>query len=163
MLPFVVEGGASPPSTHTDIYSFSLSLTRPPALINEPSINKQTLGQKLNREIYLRQRLSQVSSRKNSDCKIIKSKNIQPVNFINLIMCGIFLMVTVILVPGISAAAAPDKIPIGAIFEQGTDEVQSAFKYAIAIHNQNNTTRRFDLQAYVDVINTADAFKLSRL
>ncbi|CAG5081535.1 Protein of unknown function [Cotesia congregata] len=112
MLPFVVEGGASPPSTHTDIYSFSLSLTRPPALINEPSINKQTLGQKLNREIYLRQRLSQVSSRKNSDCKIIKSKNIQPVNFINLIMCGIFLMVTVILVPGISAAAAPDKIPI---------------------------------------------------
>ncbi|KAK0178043.1 hypothetical protein PV328_002028 [Microctonus aethiopoides] len=51
----------------------------------------------------------------------------------------------------------------GAIFEQGTDEVQSAFKYAIAIHNQNNTTRRFDLQAYVDVINTADAFKLSRL
>ncbi|KAH0535609.1 hypothetical protein KQX54_017648 [Cotesia glomerata] len=112
MLPFVVEGGASPPSTHTDIYSFSLSLTRPPALINEPSINKQTLGQKLNREIYLRQRLSRVSSRKNSDCKIIKSKNMQPVNFINLIMCGIFLMVTVILVPGISAAAAPDKIPI---------------------------------------------------
>ncbi|XP_074101156.1 glutamate receptor IB isoform X2 [Cotesia typhae] len=166
MLPFVVEGGASPPSTHTDIYSFSLSLTRPPPLINEPSINKQTLGQKQNREIYLRQRLSRVlsrSTRKNSDCKIIKSKNIQPVNFINLIMCGIFLMVTVILVPGISAAAAPDKIPIGAIFEQGTDEVQSAFKYAIAIHNQNNTTRRFDLQAYVDVINTADAFKLSRL
>ncbi|XP_017305182.1 glutamate receptor 1-like [Diaphorina citri] len=30
-------------------------------------------------------------------------------------------------------------------------------------HNQNTTTRRFELQAYVDVINTADAFKLSRL
>lgn len=30
-------------------------------------------------------------------------------------------------------------------------------------HNQNVTGRKFELQAYVDVINTADAFKLSRL
>lgn len=30
-------------------------------------------------------------------------------------------------------------------------------------HNQNVTARKFELQAYVDVINTADAFKLSRL
>ncbi|XP_066994946.2 glutamate receptor 1-like [Anabrus simplex] len=30
-------------------------------------------------------------------------------------------------------------------------------------HNLNLTGRRFELQAYVDVINTADAFKLSRL
>lgn len=51
----------------------------------------------------------------------------------------------------------------GAIFEQGTDEVQSAFKFAMLTHNQNVTARRFELQAYVDVINTADAFKLSRL
>lgn len=52
---------------------------------------------------------------------------------------------------------------VGAIFEQGTDEVQSAFKYAMLTHNMNMTSRRFELQAYVDVINTADAFKLSRL
>lgn len=51
----------------------------------------------------------------------------------------------------------------GAIFEQGTDEVQSAFKFAVLMHNQNLTSRRFELQAYVDVINTADAFKLSRI
>lgn len=51
----------------------------------------------------------------------------------------------------------------GAIFEQGTDEVQSAFKYAVMNHNRNSTARKFELQAYVDVINTADAFKLSRL
>lgn len=51
----------------------------------------------------------------------------------------------------------------GAIFEQGTDEVQSAFKFAMLNHNLNISTRRFELQAYVDVINTADAFKLSRL
>ncbi|XP_050422335.1 glutamate receptor 1-like [Adelges cooleyi] len=56
-----------------------------------------------------------------------------------------------------------EKIPLGAIFEQGSDEVQTAFKFAVLKHNQNNTARRFELQAYVDVINTADAFKLSRL
>ncbi|XP_066250045.1 glutamate receptor 1-like isoform X2 [Euwallacea similis] len=56
-----------------------------------------------------------------------------------------------------------EKIPLGAIFEQGTDDVQTAFKFAIAQHNQNDSGRRFELQAYVDVINTADAFKLSRL
>ncbi|XP_058975571.1 glutamate receptor 1 [Musca domestica] len=65
------------------------------------------------------------------------------------------------------AAAQPssltEKIPLGAIFEQGTDEVQSAFKYAMLNHNLNVSSRRFELQAYVDVINTADAFKLSRL
>ncbi|XP_011336838.1 glutamate receptor 1 isoform X2 [Ooceraea biroi] len=65
----------------------------------------------------------------------------------------------VLLVP----AAFPDKITIGAIFEQGTDEVQSAFRFAMRNHNQNVTTRKFELQAFVDVINTADAYKLSRL
>lgn len=52
---------------------------------------------------------------------------------------------------------------LGAIFEQGTDEVQSAFKFAMLNHNLNVTGRRFELQAYVDLISTADAFKLSRL
>lgn len=52
---------------------------------------------------------------------------------------------------------------LGAIFEQGSDEVQTAFKLAVFNHNQNNTERRFELQAYVDVIKTADAFKLSKL
>ena len=51
----------------------------------------------------------------------------------------------------------------GAIFEQGADEVQSAFRFAMFNHNQNTTTRKFELQAFVDVINTADAYKLSRL
>ncbi|KAF7990138.1 hypothetical protein HCN44_009873 [Aphidius gifuensis] len=72
----------------------------------------------------------------------------------------ILFVIYVTIVCGISAAPSPEKIPIGAIFERGTDEVQSAFKYAIAIHNKKNMTH---LQAYVDVINTADAFKLSRL
>lgn len=62
--------------------------------------------------------------------------------------------------------SSPILLPVsiaGAIFEQGTDEVQSAFKYAMLNHNLNVSSRRFELQAYVDVINTADAFKLSRL
>ncbi|XP_017861458.1 PREDICTED: glutamate receptor 1 [Drosophila arizonae] len=61
------------------------------------------------------------------------------------------------------SASLTEKIPLGAIFEQGTDDVQSAFKYAMLNHNLNVSARRFELQAYVDVINTADAFKLSRL
>lgn len=52
---------------------------------------------------------------------------------------------------------------LGTIFEQGSEEIQSAFKFAILTHNQNVSGRRFELQAFVDVINTADAFKLSRL
>ncbi|KAG8226480.1 hypothetical protein J437_LFUL007362 [Ladona fulva] len=51
----------------------------------------------------------------------------------------------------------------GAIFEQGKDEVKNAFAFAVQAHNQNASGRRFELQAYVDVINTADAFKLSRI
>lgn len=41
--------------------------------------------------------------------------------------------------------------------------MQSAFKFAMYNHNLNTTTRKFELQAFVDVINTADAYKLSRL
>ncbi|XP_023943017.1 glutamate receptor 1-like [Bicyclus anynana] len=58
---------------------------------------------------------------------------------------------------------AVEKISVGAIFDQNTEEVQNVFKYALAVHNQNISSRRLELQAYVDVINTADAFKLSRL
>lgn len=52
---------------------------------------------------------------------------------------------------------------LGAIFEQGTILEQSIFKDALLNYNHNGTNRRFELQAFVDVINTADAFKLSRL
>ncbi|GBP06512.1 Glutamate receptor 1 [Eumeta japonica] len=53
----------------------------------------------------------------------------------------------------------------GAIFDQNTEEIQNVFKFAMMQHNQNISSRgaRLELQAYVDVINTADAFKLSRL
>ncbi|XP_050683637.1 glutamate receptor 1-like isoform X2 [Leptidea sinapis] len=60
-------------------------------------------------------------------------------------------------------AFSVEKIAVGAIFDQNTEEIQNVFKYAMTVHNQNISTRRLELQAYVDVINTADAFKLSRL
>ncbi|XP_072930624.1 glutamate receptor 1-like [Epargyreus clarus] len=64
----------------------------------------------------------------------------------------------------LSAQSFPvDKIAVGAIFDQSTEETQYVFRYAMTVHNQNISSRRLELQAYVDIINTADAFKLSRL
>lgn len=48
------------------------------------------------------------------------------------------------------------------MFDQNTEEIQNAFKFAMMQHSAPNRTR-LDFQLYVDVINTADAFKLSRL
>lgn len=50
----------------------------------------------------------------------------------------------------------------GVVFEQHTDEIQNAFKFAMVQQSSPNRSR-LDFQLYVDVINTADAFKLSRL
>lgn len=50
----------------------------------------------------------------------------------------------------------------GVVFDQNTDEIQNAFKFAVLQYTNPNKTR-LDFQLYVDVINTADAFKLSRL
>jgi len=52
---------------------------------------------------------------------------------------------------------------LGAIFEQGSTQTQTAFKYALTVRNRATEDRKFELQAFVDVINTADAFKLSRI
>ncbi|OWR42779.1 glutamate receptor 1 like protein [Danaus plexippus plexippus] len=52
--------------------------------------------------------------------------------------------------------------PEGVVFEQHSEEIQEAFKFAMVQLNTLNKTR-LDFQLFVDVINTADAFKLSRL
>ncbi|ODM98791.1 Glutamate receptor 1, partial [Orchesella cincta] len=64
-------------------------------------------------------------------------------------------------------------LPMGVVFDQGTAEVQAAFKHALMTFTPLNVTRyserggdygeRFGFTAYVDTINTADAFKLSKL
>ncbi|XP_034232443.1 glutamate receptor 1 isoform X2 [Thrips palmi] len=62
-----------------------------------------------------------------------------------------------------ASAEADVNLPLGAIFDQGTDEIRLAFEFAMLNHNHNVTGRRYELEAFVDVINTADAFKLSKL
>ncbi|CAO1303090.1 unnamed protein product [Diamesa hyperborea] len=81
----------------------------------------------------------------------------------SLKMFGARTILLIFIALGTNGQLLTEKIPLGAIFEQGTDEVQSAFKFAMLNHNLNVTGRRFELQAYVDLISTADAFKLSRL
>lgn len=51
---------------------------------------------------------------------------------------------------------------LGLVFDQNSEEIQSAFKLAMLQYGTFNRTR-LDFQVYVDIINTADAFKLSRL
>ncbi|XP_063698302.1 glutamate receptor 1-like [Culicoides brevitarsis] len=82
-----------------------------------------------------------------------------PKSVINIVVPVLMLC----LGPQTKAQVPLEKISIGAIFEQGTTLEQSIFRHALWTYNHNGTNRRFDLQAGVDVINTADAFKLSRL
>ena len=50
----------------------------------------------------------------------------------------------------------------GAIFTTGNDDIQSAFKYAIHLHNTNDSSARFKVEAVVDVVDSDDPFKVSR-
>ncbi|KAF9799191.1 hypothetical protein SFRURICE_006451 [Spodoptera frugiperda] len=53
--------------------------------------------------------------------------------------------------------------PLGVVFDQNTEEIQNAFKFAMLQHSNSANKSNLDFQLYVDIINTADAFKLSRL
>ncbi|XP_068233552.1 glutamate receptor 1-like [Palaemon carinicauda] len=61
------------------------------------------------------------------------------------------------------AVARSEKIPVGAIFDKDSREIQGAFLYALNGYNHNASGTHIQLHAYVDVISTADAFKISRL
>ncbi|XP_045509956.1 glutamate receptor 1-like [Colias croceus] len=52
-------------------------------------------------------------------------------------------------------------VTLGLIFEKDSDEVQNAFKTAMMMYNSKKAPTEFQL--YIDVINTADVYKLSRL
>ncbi|CAG2113594.1 unnamed protein product, partial [Medioppia subpectinata] len=49
-----------------------------------------------------------------------------------------------------------------AIFTASNEEIQTAFKYAIHLHNSNESNARFKVEAVVDVVDTDDPFKVSR-
>ncbi|XP_026500271.1 glutamate receptor 1-like [Vanessa tameamea] len=55
------------------------------------------------------------------------------------------------------------EVSLGVVFEQHSEEIQEAFKFAMVQYSNNMNKTRLDFQLFVDVINTADAFKLSRL
>uniref|UniRef100_A0A158P4J4 Receptor ligand binding region domain-containing protein n=1 Tax=Tetranychus urticae TaxID=32264 RepID=A0A158P4J4_TETUR len=47
------------------------------------------------------------------------------------------------------------------IFTPGSTELQSAFKYAISLHNKNESSR-FQVEPITDVIDTNDPFRFTR-
>ncbi|XP_028032174.1 glutamate receptor 1-like [Bombyx mandarina] len=71
-------------------------------------------------------------------------------------------MERVLLSVGYTIRDRGEHIQVGVVFDQNTEEIQNAFKFAMVQHSTSNRSR-LDFQLYVDVINTADAFKLSRL
>ncbi|GFS83959.1 uncharacterized protein NPIL_156541 [Nephila pilipes] len=58
--------------------------------------------------------------------------------------------------------AVPEKIPIGAIFPPGTDELQTALKYTFHIHNTNDSQARFKVEPIIDLVDSEDPFKIAR-
>ncbi|XP_045784619.1 glutamate receptor 1-like [Maniola jurtina] len=54
-------------------------------------------------------------------------------------------------------------VALGVVFEQHSEEIQEAFKFAMLQYSNSKNKTRLDFQLFVDIINTADAFKLSRL
>ncbi|GFQ87713.1 uncharacterized protein TNCT_310881 [Trichonephila clavata] len=58
--------------------------------------------------------------------------------------------------------AVPEKIPIGAIFPPGTDELQTALKYTFHMHNTNDSQARFKVEPIIDLVDSEDPFKIAR-
>ncbi|KAK7065438.1 AMPA glutamate receptor activity protein [Halocaridina rubra] len=56
-----------------------------------------------------------------------------------------------------------EMIPLGAIFDRDSKEIEGAFLHALNQYNQNTSSKHLQLHAFVDIISTADAFKISRL
>ncbi|XP_022240428.1 glutamate receptor 1-like isoform X1 [Limulus polyphemus] len=55
-----------------------------------------------------------------------------------------------------------DEFPIGAIFTEDTVELETAFKYAVYLHNNNATHARFRIKPRVDVVKNDDPFEISQ-
>jgi hypothetical protein len=51
------------------------------------------------------------------------------------------------------------------VFEQGSTQAQTAFKFALSQKNEpvGDKAPEVEFQAFVNIINTNDAFKLSRI
>ncbi|CAG7829022.1 unnamed protein product [Allacma fusca] len=67
----------------------------------------------------------------------------------------------VLLGPTLDTGVTAEKISLAAFWEQNSKDVETAFNFAVMNHNTNK--RKFEILLSVDVINTADAFKLQRI
>nr|XP_042902896.1 glutamate receptor 1-like [Parasteatoda tepidariorum] len=56
----------------------------------------------------------------------------------------------------------PEKIPIGAIFTPGSEEMQTAFNYAVSYHNNNDSQARFKVEPVVEVLDSDDSYKIGQ-
>lgn len=52
--------------------------------------------------------------------------------------------------------------PLGAIFTPGSEEMQTAFNYAISFHNNNETQARFKVEPVVEVLDSDDSYKIGQ-
>lgn len=50
----------------------------------------------------------------------------------------------------------------GAIFTPGSEEMQTAFNYAIAAHNSNDTQARFKVETVLEVLDSDDSYKIGQ-
>ncbi|CAM1319691.1 GRIA2 (predicted) [Pycnogonum litorale] len=61
----------------------------------------------------------------------------------------------------------PEKVTLGAVFSTNTDEVRSALRYALLLHNENRRFEtsgiRFQAEAIVNVVDPYDAYTLSNI
>lgn len=53
-------------------------------------------------------------------------------------------------------------LPTGAIFTKGTDDLQAAFKYALYIHNTNDSQAMFKADPVIRVVDSDDPFKVAK-
>lgn len=51
---------------------------------------------------------------------------------------------------------------LGAIFTPGSEEMQTAFNYAISFHNNNETQARFKVEPVVEVLDSDDSYKIGQ-
>lgn len=50
----------------------------------------------------------------------------------------------------------------GAIFTPGSEDMQTAFNYAIAAHNSNDTQARFRVDSVIEFLDSDDSYKIGQ-
>ncbi len=50
----------------------------------------------------------------------------------------------------------------GGIFTPGTEDLQTAFRYAIHLHNNNDSLNRFKVEPIIDIVDSDDPFKITK-